>query len=106
MVSLSSSYTFTASDDSARLPVSMREMSRTSLMSPSRCRPPFRICCTHSSCPGSRPSIFRTWLNPRMALSGVRSSWLMREELTLRAVGPLGLLLGSLGFLGGSVMVQ
>jgi len=29
-----------------------------------------------------------------------------RQELTLRAVGPLSLLLGPLGFLGGSVMLQ
>ena len=63
----------------------MREMSRTSLISSRRCRPPLRICSTLSR---SWPPSACIWSNcpkPRIALRGVRSSWLMRERKSLFA---------------------
>ena len=66
-------------------PASTREMSSTSLIRPSRCRPPFAICSTFSRWSAFSSSIASSWPKPRMALSGVRSSWLMRERKSLLA---------------------
>ena len=68
------------------LPDSIRAMSNTSLIKSRRCFPPLRICCTLSCCSGSRLSNSRSWLNPRMALRGVRNSWLIRERNSLLAL--------------------
>ena len=55
-------------------------MSSTSLIRPSRWRPPRRTWEILSFCFGVGSLSSRSWPKPRMALSGVRSSWLMRER--------------------------
>jgi len=63
----------------------MRAMSSTSSINLRRWRPPFTIYPTLSPCSGLRESISSTWAKPRMAFSGVRSSWLIRERNSLFA---------------------
>ncbi len=79
------SETPTGSGDKLTWPASTRAMSSTSLMSPSRCFPPLTICVTHSASRGLSSRISSSCPNPRIALSGVRSSWLMRERNSLLA---------------------
>ena len=73
---------------SCTAPDSMRARSRVSLIRSSRCQPARWICCVHSrwwaanAGSRSRPS---NWAKPIMALSGVRSSWLMRDRNSLLA---------------------
>ncbi len=79
------SATDTGSVESDRCPDSMRVMSSTSLIRLSRCRPPLRIWRTLSACSASSSSSSSTWAKPRIALSGVRRSWLMRDRNSLFA---------------------
>ena len=64
----------TGSSEIENFPASIRAMSRTSLISARRCRPPLRMCSTPSRCSGLWASSSRSWAKPRMPLSGVRSS--------------------------------
>ena len=45
-----------------------------------------RMWSTLSTCSWVRSSSWSSWPNPRIALSGVRSSWLMRDRNSLLAV--------------------
>ena len=101
-VSLTSSSTSTGSGDSDRLPDSMREMSRTSLISSSRCRPPRSMWSTLSDLLLGEVVELEQLAE---AEDGVeRGAQLVAhagEELALGPVGPVGLQLGLLeGLLG------
>ena len=64
-------------------PDSTLDRSSTSLTSASRCAPAFSMCWMRASCcsdGGSAVSSRSSWEKPRTALSGVRSSWLMRDR--------------------------
>ena len=78
--SLINSAMCTASGDSSSRSDSMPAMSSTSLIMASRCLPPRRMWPTASSCDGVRPSISSSCAKPSTALSGVRSSWLIRDR--------------------------
>ncbi len=60
----------TGSSEIVSLPASIRAMSRTSLISPRRCRPPRRMCSTPSRCSEFWASSSRSWAKPRIPLSG------------------------------------
>ncbi len=79
------SLTSTGSVDRLTRPASIREMSSTSLMSDSRWRPATWIWSTLDACSAGSSSISSSWAKPRMALSGVRSSWLIRDRNSLLA---------------------
>ena len=69
-------------------PDSTRDRSSTSLTSASRCAPAFSMCWMRSSCcsdGGSAASRRSSCEKPSTALSGVRSSWLMRERNSVLA---------------------
>jgi hypothetical protein len=85
MTSGMSSFSAIGSSDKDKRPASMRAMSRTSLIRSSKCSPALRIWSTDSTCGSLSSSICMTWANPRTALSGVRSSWLMRDRNSLLA---------------------
>ncbi len=82
---VTTSSTGTGSGDSDSCPTSIRAMSSTSLIRSSRCPPPRRICCTPSVWSGVRVSICRICAKPRIAFSGVRRSWLIRDRKSLFA---------------------
>src|SRR5665811_1331036 len=85
--SWTSSPVWTGSREMAIIPTSIRDRSSTSLISASRCRPALRMCSTASASSWSMAEeISRSWPNPRMAFSGVRSSWLMRDRNSLFAM--------------------
>jgi len=84
-VSAATSARATGSRDSDSRPASMAAMSSTSLMRLSRCRAPDMMWPRLSRCSVSRSSRSSSWANPRMAFSGVRSSWLMRDRYSLLA---------------------
>ena len=63
----------------------MREISSTSLISASRWRPALTMRSTLSVAPAGSGSSCSSWPKPRIELSGVRSSWLMRERKSLLA---------------------
>ncbi len=71
----------TGSRDNDSLPDSITARSRISLISSSRYHPALVICSSLSAWAGvgggEPPS--SNWAKPRMAFSGVRSSWLMLE---------------------------
>ncbi len=85
-VVMTSRTTSTASIGSVEIetpPASMRERSRMSSIKRRRCSPPFRICSTRARCRSDRGSFLSRWRScakPRIALSGVRSSWLIDER--------------------------
>src|SRR3954451_23523657 len=83
--STSGSQQCTGSSERAWPPASMRVMSSTSLISSSRWWPARRMRSTRACASSSRPSSTSSWPKPRIALSGVRSSWLMRERNSLLA---------------------
>ena len=64
-------------------PRSIQEISRTSFTRVRRCWPASRMWEEYSSWIGSRPARLRSSAKPSTALSGVRSSWLMRERNSL-----------------------
>ena len=66
--------------ESDRLPDSICEMSRTSLINWRRCWPADTMWLMLSALSGVSSSSCNSWPKPRMAVSGVRSSWLMRER--------------------------
>ena len=72
----------TASGDSDTSPDSMTLRSRISLISLRRCHPDWRICRMLSICVGrgGGASDSSNCAKPRMALRGLRSSWLMLER--------------------------
>ena len=81
----------TGSSDSDTLPASIAARSRISLISFSRCHPAWRICSIRNAWEGvgagEDDSI--SWAKPRIALSGLRSSWLMLERKSDLARLPL-----------------
>ncbi len=82
------SRTSTGSGDSDSTgPASMRAMSSTSLIRPSRCSPHCRIWRTHSVCASGHRTPPRQELieAKHRTFIGVRSSWLMRERNSLLA---------------------
>ena len=83
--SATTSATATGSSDSGSRPASMAAMSSTSLIKASRCRAAFRMKWRFSFCSSVRSSSSSSWANPRMAFSGVRSSWLIRDRYSLLA---------------------
>ncbi len=81
--SASTSASSTGSIDRLTAPASTFARSRISLISVSRCRPDFRMWPENSSfCSGVVGMSFdaRIWAKPRMAFSGVRSSWLIDDR--------------------------
>src|ERR1700733_3036810 len=72
----------TDSGESDTLPDSITARSRISLINLSRCHPAWRIWAMLSAWAGAgageADSI--SWAKPRMALSGLRNSWLMLER--------------------------
>ncbi len=69
-------------------PDSMRARSSVSLIMCSRCQPAWRICAVQSSwcgASGCLRSSSSSCVKPSSALSGVRSSWLMRDRNSLLA---------------------
>ena len=72
----------TGSSDSVTLPDSISARSRISLISSSRYQPALRIWSMlrfWEGVGGGEPDSM-SWAKPRIALSGVRSSWLMLER--------------------------
>ncbi len=73
----------TGSSERSTVPDSTLARSRISLIRVSRWRPDLRMWLANSffcaSVDGSRSEV-RIWAKPRMALSGVRSSWLMDDR--------------------------
>ncbi len=78
--------TTTRSGTRSMRPLSMRARSRMSAISASRWRPPLTISCTWrcAALPAGRSSS-SNWPKPRIALSGVRSSWLIVDRNALLA---------------------
>ena len=72
----------TDSGDSDTLPDSITARSRISLISLSRCHPAWRIWAMLSDweAVGNGEADSISWAKPRIALSGLRSSWLMLER--------------------------
>ncbi len=72
----------TGSSESVSLPDSMSARSRISLIRSSRYQPDLRIwsMCFFCVGVGAGEPVSRSWAKPRIALSGVRSSWLMPER--------------------------
>jgi hypothetical protein len=72
----------TGSLETVSLPDSIKARSRISLISSSRYQPALRIWSMLRFCVnvGAGAPVSSSWANPRIALSGVRSSWLMLER--------------------------
>ena len=86
--SLTTPCTGTVAGDKATPPLSMRERSSTSLIIASRWAPACEMCCTRACCEGlsgCAVSSASSCEKPSTALSGVRSSWLMRERNSVLA---------------------
>ncbi len=84
----STSPTATGSTEIVMPPASILARSSTSSIRRSRCSPPRSTWCSRSSWRGASGSLrsrSSSWANPRIALSGVRSSWLIDDRNSLLA---------------------